>query len=302
MRSSLLFLSLALLAVTAQAWQTPMQTPSVAGRMSSQSLLRMSTDMTSAEAVPFVRPPRVIRDVLPVLYCYDHCPFCVRVRVGLGLKNIKHRLVFLANDDIETPTALIGKKITPIFDWEEANVCMPESLDIIQLTDTDERFGTPGLFLAATGRTDLKEWQASVRDLLRVLQRPRYVATGLMPEFQQLDARHAFIRNHQMPPYEKAEWKLLEEQVQLQGYAEAMAADPADNVEELNRKLVELDDIVFSEHYCSAGGLSYDDIDLWSRLRSITIVKGVEWPRKLRNYMDNLSELADVPLYDEMAM
>lgn len=268
------------------------------------STARRMSESTAESTVPFKRPERVIVDVddLPTLYCYDHCPFCVRVRVGLGLKNIKHRLHFLANDDIATPTALIGKKITPIFEWKSSDICMPESLDIIYLLDSDERFGTAGAFLPATGRKDIKAWQGSVRDLLRVLQRPRYVATGLMPEFQQLDARHAFIRNHQMPPYEKPDWKLLEEDVQLAGYAEAMAKDPADDIEELNLKLVELDDIVYSEDYCSQGGLSYDDIDLWSRLRSITIIKGVQWPEKLRNYMDNFSELADVPLYDEMAM
>ncbi len=88
----------------------------------------------------------------------------------------------------------------------------------------------------------------------------------------------------------------------LKLYAEAMASDPAPLMEDLNARLVELDDMLYSEHYCSEGGLSLDDIDLWARLRSITIIKGVQWPRKLRAYMDNLSALGDVPLYDEMAL
>jgi hypothetical protein len=54
-------------------------------------------------------------DDLPTLYVYDHCPFCVRVRAALGIKNVKHNLHFLANDDIPTPTSLVGKKIAPIF-------------------------------------------------------------------------------------------------------------------------------------------------------------------------------------------
>ena len=57
----------------------------------------------------------MIRNDLPVLYVYDHCPFCVRVRLALGVKNVKHLVHFLANDDIATPTALVGKKIAPIF-------------------------------------------------------------------------------------------------------------------------------------------------------------------------------------------
>lgn len=185
---------------------------------------------------------------------------------------------------------------------------MGESLDIIKLVDTDPRFGPTGQIKPATGRSDVKAWQKSVQVLLRTLQRPRYVATGLLPEFQQLDGRHAFIKNHQLPPFEKPEWKGtdgnpgmdMDEKLKL--YAEAMAKDPAPLIEQLNAKLVELDDIVYSEHHCSEGGMSLDDIDLWARLRSISIIKGVEWPSKLRKYMDNLSALGDVPLYDEMAL
>lgn len=54
-------------------------------------------------------------DELPTLYVYDHCPFCVRVRLALGIKNIKHIIHFMANDDIATPSKLVGKKISPIF-------------------------------------------------------------------------------------------------------------------------------------------------------------------------------------------
>lgn len=75
-----------------------------------------STSLYSAvEASPFTQGPRVIRDELPIVYVYDHCPFCVRVRLALGVKNVKHNVHFLQNDDIPTPTKLIGKKIAPIF-------------------------------------------------------------------------------------------------------------------------------------------------------------------------------------------
>jgi len=284
----------------------------------SVTALSMSTDATSTpappatsessskpEVAPFEKPDRVVRDDLPTLYVYDHCPFCVRARFALGVKNVKHKLVFMANDDVETPSALVGKKIAPILEWKEADVCMPESMDICKLADGDDRLGPTGVILPATGRTDLKDWQASVRDLLRCLQRPRYVATGLLPEFQQLDARHAFVANHQMPPYTKDEWKSsgkMSMEEKLDVYAEAMAKDPAGDIEELNRKLVELDDILCSHHHCSPGGLSYDDVDLFARLRSITIIKDVEWPAKLRRYMDGMAELSDIPLYDQMAL
>lgn len=275
----------------------------------------------------FVKPPRVVPDdttLIPTLYNYDHCPFCVRVRLALGFKNIKHNLVFLANDDVATPTAMVGKKVSPIMklpaaktttngddenyeekdsDNDEEDLFMIESMDIIEYLENDERFGPTNILRPASGRTDLKEWQKSVRMQMRTLQRPRYVATGLLPEFQQLDSRHAFIANHPLPPYDKDEWKSMKDlSEKLTIYADAMANDPTCMIEELNAKLVALDDIVYCDTYCTEGGLSLDDIDLWARLRSISIVQDVEWPDGLRRYMDNLSELGDVPLYDGLAI
>merc|ERR1719181_1769995 len=77
---------------------------------------------------------------------------------------------------------------------------MMESLDIIAKIDTDNKLKP------ASGRTDLKAWQKSVQTLMRKLQRPRYVMVPL-PEFMQKSGRDAFVNNHQMPPYEKSDWK-----------------------------------------------------------------------------------------------
>ena len=84
----------------------------VAPRVQRAAFLSMSS---AVEAGPFAKPEKVVMNELPSLFVYDHCPFCVRVRLVLGLKNIKFNLQFLANDDVATPTALVGKKIAPIF-------------------------------------------------------------------------------------------------------------------------------------------------------------------------------------------
>eukprot|EP00527_Entomoneis_sp_CCMP2396_P003237 CAMPEP_0198143232 /NCGR_PEP_ID=MMETSP1443-20131203/6124_1 /TAXON_ID=186043 /ORGANISM="Entomoneis sp., Strain CCMP2396" /LENGTH=298 /DNA_ID=CAMNT_0043806435 /DNA_START=135 /DNA_END=1031 /DNA_ORIENTATION=- len=291
-------ITLCLFASSANALQV-----SYRGHSVLRTLQLQSTESSTESGVQAVsKPERIVPQPVPVLYVYDHCPFCVRVRLAFGLKNVKHNLHFMANDDVETPTALIGKKLSPIFKWGD-DVIMPESMDIINFIDQDERFGPTNFIAPATGRTDIKEWQSGVRDLLRGLQRPRYVATGLLPEFQQLDARHAFVKNHALPGYDSKEiWKAKPLQEQLMEYAELMANDPAADVEELNRQLVALDDILYSKEHCSKGGLCFDDIDLFSRLRSISIIDGVKWPTKLRAYMEKFSHLGDIPLYDEMAL
>lgn len=256
-------------------------------------------------ALSLTAPPPVVLSPLPIVYNYDHCPFCVRVRLALGLKSVKYTPFFLANDDVPTPTALIGKKIAPIFTGYDG-VPVGESMDIVKAIDADPKYGAPGFFQPQSDRSDLQAWQGGVKELLRALQRPRYVASGLMPEFQTRAGREAFVSNHELTGYDKKAWKAGEGGLtlakKLRLYAELGAEDPAQRVEELSAKLVELDALIHCADCCSGGGLSLDDIDLWSRLRSITIVKGVVWPEKTRAYMDNLSELGDVPLYDAMAM
>jgi len=233
---------------------------------------------------------------LPELYVYDHCPFCVRVRVAAGVLGVPHKLVFMGNDDVETPTAMVGKKIAPI--WVDEEGPMAESLDIIA------KFDAGGQIAPASGRTDLKAWQKSVQTLMRKLQRPRYVMVPL-PEFMQKAGRDAFVANHQMPPFEKSEWKgnpdmPLEQKYQK--YSEAFAQTP-ELLAEANAKVAELEGMIHAPEACTEGlGFSYDDVDLWARLRSLTVVKGLQIGPKTRAYLDHFAEAGDVPLYDVMAV
>jgi len=243
---------------------------------------------------------RIIMKPLPKVYVYDHCPFCVRVRLALGLKNIKHELIFLANDDIDTPTGLVGKKVAPIFTIPADNLVMPESLDIIALVDKDPRFGPVGLFKPFSPRKDLSAWQKKYKDMSGHLQRPRYMKSAL-PEFHTQDGRDAFVKNHPVPPFEKPVWKALSKDEQWAKY-EASLAMTNDLLPKLNLLLEELDNLIFCEQHCTEGGLSMDDIDLWSRLRSITIIKGAVFPPKLKAYMEYFSSKGDIPLYIGMAV
>lgn len=120
-------------------------------------------------------------------------------------------------------------------------------------------------------------------------------------EFQQQDGKDAFVKNHPIPPYSKDEWKSsLSMEEKWSKYVDSYSAG-LHTIKDSSNLLKELDALLFSTEFCTEGGLSLDDIDLWSRLRSLTLVKGIEWPQKLRSYMDYLSLVGDVPLYDSMA-
>lgn len=248
-----------------------------------------------SQRTPEMQMPPVVEGT-PYLFVYDHCPFCVRVRLALGALDAPHRLVFLENDDVETPTALVGKKIAPI--WVDSDGAMAESLDIIAKVDTGRKIAP------ASGRKDIKAWQKSVQTLMRKLQRPRYVKM-MLPEFMKKAGRDAFVSNHQMPPYEKKDWKGNPDfplSRKYEKYEEALRETPY-LLSEFNAKLRELEPLIHSAEACTAGiGFSYDDIDLWARLRSLTVIKGVVLPPKVRAYLDHFEKVGDVPLYDGMAV
>lgn len=276
--------------------------PLLRRRVAASASASASRSATYATAVEVGTFPRVVPDVLPRVYVYDHCPFCVRVRLALGYKNVKHAVRFLANDDVETPTKLIGKKVAPILELPDAGLLMMESLDIIERLDSDPKYGPTNVIAPMSGRKDIKAWMKSVQSLLRLLHRPRYMLAGL-PEFQQKDSRDYFVAGHQLPPYEKADWKTgLDMDTKWSKYREAYMKTP-EMLPELNAKLRELEDLIYCPDYCTEGiGFSYDDIDLWSRLRSLTIVRGAEFGPKTKAYLTNLSEMCDVTLYNRIAM
>lgn len=52
---------------------------------------------------------------------------------------VKHEVVFMANDDAETPKALVGKKVAPIL--VNPDKTMGESMDIIKVCAINGKWG-----------------------------------------------------------------------------------------------------------------------------------------------------------------
>ena len=137
---------------------------------------------------------------VPTLYVYDHCPFCVRARMIFGLKKTPFKLDFLMNDDVVTPTKMIGKKVLPIMEMD--GEAMGESLDIVAKVDA---LDDSPILAKASGREDISKWLSDNKDLLRKITRPRD-AMALYPEFSTKAARATWVKNHQLSgtTYEEA--------------------------------------------------------------------------------------------------
>ncbi len=68
------------------------------------------------------------------LYHYEHCPFCIRVRMGFGLLKIPYESIMVAYNDEETPIKLTGVKMLPIV-VDDKGIAQNESLDILKSHD-----------------------------------------------------------------------------------------------------------------------------------------------------------------------
>ncbi|CAM9503948.1 unnamed protein product, partial [Chrysoparadoxa australica] len=211
----------------------------------------------------------------PRLYIYEHCPHCVKVRVALGLKNIPHTLAFLANDEVEIPMSLVGKKVVPILELgvpgEESHEVLRESLDICKRLDEDEAAFGPQMLAPLSDRNDLTQFMEANADLMRRLIRPRHVNAPLA-EFQLKASREAFIRNH----------PLKEPSL----YEDNLANTPALK-KALEEQLLLLEPMIHSPDCCSL---------IFPSSRSITIIKDLVIPPKLLAYLKTFSEKADVPV------
>ena len=213
------------------------------------------------------------------LYTYDHCPYCVRVRYALGAKNLAFEHEILLNDDEATPTRLIGAKMVPILERDDGTP-MGESLDIVRHIDAvyGER-----LFPESGNGAALAEWAEAHGETVRTLLFPRW-AIAPLEEFATESARAYFTRK-------KTE--------SIGDFQEALDNTPALKAS-MEAALADLEPLIQSPDGVH-GSLTIDDVDVFARLRGLTLVKDLRFPPGVRGYVDHMSDLGKVPLYDDMA-
>ena len=214
---------------------------------------------------------------MPTLYVYEHCPFCIKARMIFGLKNIPFHLVTLLNDDVDTPTAMVGRKMVPIL--EQDGRYMPESLDIVARIDAD---GAP--VLTGARRPEIAQWLSHTGSALYRQFLPR-AAVAPFPEFATTSARAYFLTNKENPDLPFS----------------AILKDSKTALDSLSPLLADLDALIQAPDAVN-GTLSYDDIDLFAQLHSFSIVRGLAYTGKVETYRQTLSKRTGIPLLDAIAI
>lgn len=213
------------------------------------------------------------------LYIYDHCPFCVKARMIFGLKNIPVELNVLMNDDVDTPTRMIGQKMAPILQKDDSRY-MPESMDIVHYVDKLD--GKP--LLTGARNPAITTWLRKVNEYANRLLLPR-MAKAPFDEFSTPEARAYFTEK---------------KQASIGPFAEHMAHSPG-LIKNISDDLRALDKHIKAPNAVN-GELSEDDIDLFPLLRNLTLVQGITWPTRVADYRDNMAKQTQVNLLTSMAI
>lgn len=210
------------------------------------------------------------------LYIYDHCPFCIRARMIFGLRSVAVEEAVLSNDDEETPIAMIGAKQVPILEKDDGSF-MAESLDIVRYIDQGR--------LKEDVRDEIRNWLSTVGEYNNRLVQPRMVKIGL-PEFATPEAVKYFTG--------KKEKNI--------GSFAANLDKTAQYLTRLHTDLAALSDLMPESSDGLNGEIGMEDILVFPVLRNLTIVRGIEFPSKIMDYLLAMSEKSGVPLYFDRAL
>jgi len=196
-----------------------------------------------------------------------------------GLKNIPVELNVLMNDDVDTPTRMIGQKMAPILQKDDSRY-MPESMDIVHYVDKLD--GKP--LLTGARNPAIATWLRKVNEYANRLLLPR-MAKAPFDEFSTPEARAYFTEK---------------KQAAIGPFAEHMAHSPG-LIKNISDDLRALDKHIKAPNAVN-GELSEDDIDLFPLLRNLTLVQGITWPTRVADYRDNMAKQTQVNLLTSMAI
>lgn len=198
------------------------------------------------------------------LYMFEHCSLCFRVRMAAALKRIHLQETVVLDDDSETMVGLVGKRQIPIL-VTDAGQPILESMEMVRYLDSGS-----GPILTGPERSEIVPWADHFATKTAPLTWPRYPLLGL-PEFATIAAH-----DHYTMRKRKAIGDLVE-----------LRADTRRYLGELAPELDALNDLIEAPTAIN-GTLSVDDIRVLPLLRSAAVVKGLRFPRKVRDYFETM--------------
>ncbi len=204
----------------------------------------------------------------------------MKAKMVAGIKKLPVEFTYLQNDDVDTRIEMVGANMVPILEKDDGNY-MAESLDIAKYLDEIDHHP---VIEKGTHADDISEWLSNARPLFNKLTFPRWTQFEL-PEFERPEAVTWFT--------EKKE-AFIE-----MSFKEALAQSD-EYIKSLKPLLVNVNFITLPSE--KGNKITWDDINFFPFLRNLTVVKGLDFPPHLKNYLEEINELTGVNLYLDVAV
>jgi glutaredoxin 2 len=231
------------------------------------------------------------------LHIYDHCPYCIRVELAFGWRNVHYERVLYGYGDrlgdesekminnpntYDTGVVLTGKKELPVLEkineYGNREWLKAESLDTIEWLEEHHHQQQQGdKYQPKSNRNDLKEF---------------FKSTGRFKVVQRLITRPRMMKNmihlkDWLKPKDRA-YAIAKYESQGFDYTKAEAGDK-ESIDEMKILLEECcllllkSDTSFYEN----GILGWDDLLYLQELRTLSLVNEEDliWPERLKNYV-----------------
>lgn len=211
---------------------------------------------------------------------YDHCPYCIKALMIFGLKQVPIQLKYLLNDDSKTAIDMIGAKQVPILEFQKQKF-MPESLSIIKYIDQKYHKAIVNWDID----NKLAAWLSKNSELCYKLAMPRWIKSPL-PEFKTLAARQYF--KNKKENYIGSFSDLLSQTETL--------------LQDINKELQILESYFKKDQTFFKATLSINDFHIFAFLRSLSLVKNCNFPKRIKAYSTNLAQLSKIPLHHSIAL
>ena len=214
------------------------------------------------------------------LFVYEHCPYCVRVRVALALKGIDCDIEYLRDDDITGHVDKIGVKNVPILQKNDGTY-MGESLDIIDYID-----GLLGdkIFMDKTINSEIESLYSEIRLAFSALV---FSYTHLLnfPEIDTEASKKYYVNRFlNKLPYDTLE---------------SLVADRENLKQKVAPYLEKISMLLNKDSAMVGNTMGINEVLLFSPLFTITAVEDIILPQKLSVYLNTVMQHCNIKALSE---
>ncbi|QIV95991.1 glutaredoxin 2 [Allofrancisella inopinata] len=212
------------------------------------------------------------------IYVYNHCPYCIKVRLVADLSGLAYQLEFLANDDEKAHIDRIGSKQVPFLEKKEGT-CLKESDEICKYIAEIQSFEIAN---------------SSISPIVK----------GLIAELAPHYRRVVYPRIPYHPknecdfPTQSAKEYFINKKSQYIGDMDIFLRNPPkDSINEINRILLEIDPYI-NTPFINGDKFSWDDINIFPIFYILTMAKDLlEIPSNIKKYIQSMENKTNIELY-----